>query len=195
MYEGCLRWHDLNQICFGDIVITATYLRIFIQSAKTDAYRQGQWVTIATDTSQTAAYSLLLRIIAEISRVWQTTPDNVRVQLLNTIPAAGYAGAQADNFLPIAEVPINFKICKTTGLPDFSQRIPYQTYLRMVKTWAQAEGFPAEEIGTHNLRRGITSEWALLGIPDRLRREHGQWNSDRVADGYIDESINTHLKL
>jgi hypothetical protein len=24
MYEGCLRWHDLAQIQFGDIIITST---------------------------------------------------------------------------------------------------------------------------------------------------------------------------
>jgi hypothetical protein len=26
MYEGCLRWHDLAQIQFGDIIITSAFL-------------------------------------------------------------------------------------------------------------------------------------------------------------------------
>jgi hypothetical protein len=47
MYEGCLRWHNLTQIKFSDIIITKTFLRIFISQAKTDAYHKGQWVTIA----------------------------------------------------------------------------------------------------------------------------------------------------
>ena len=41
MYEGCLRWHDLAQVTFGDIIITKTFLRIFVEQAKTDAYRKG----------------------------------------------------------------------------------------------------------------------------------------------------------
>jgi hypothetical protein len=47
MYEGCLRWHDLHQLLFDDIIITSTFLRLFIQSAKTDTYREGLLVTIA----------------------------------------------------------------------------------------------------------------------------------------------------
>ena len=50
MYEGCLRWHDLSHINFGDILITKEFICIFVQTAKTDAYLQGQWVTLATST-------------------------------------------------------------------------------------------------------------------------------------------------
>ena len=70
MYEGCLRWHDLDQICFGDIIVTATYLRIFVQSAKTDAYRHGQWVTIAVSDSPTAASTLLRQVLEALALLW-----------------------------------------------------------------------------------------------------------------------------
>ena len=92
-------------------------------------------------------------------------------------------------------MPIYFAIGARTGLPDFSSTLSYHSNLHTLKNWARHEGLQAEDIGTHRLRRGINSDWALLGIPDRLRREHGRWKSDRVADRYIDDSINVHLKL
>jgi hypothetical protein len=78
MYEGCLRWHDLAQINFGDIVITKEFIRIFIQSAKTDAYRQGQWVTMGTSTARFASYSLLAQVLDAIAFLWTHVNTNTR---------------------------------------------------------------------------------------------------------------------
>jgi hypothetical protein len=51
------------------------------------------------------------------------------------------------------------------------------------------------DIGTHSLRRGLASDWALLGVPDRLRMVHGRWRSAIVADGYVEESVHIHQCL
>jgi hypothetical protein len=51
------------------------------------------------------------------------------------------------------------------------------------------------ELGTHSIRRGLSSDWALRGVPERSRREHGRWRSKKVADGYIDANINIQLLL
>ena len=195
MYEGCLRWHDLDQICFGDIIVTATYLRIFVQSAKTDAYRHGQWVTIAVSDSPTAASTLLRQVLEALALLWRAITPQTRKLLVDAIPNRAPSAALATDTLPLADLPLNFAISTRTGLPDFSATLSYHSYLNTVKAWASQAGLPADDIGTHSLRRGVTSDWALLGIPDRLRREHGRWRSERVADGYIDESINVHLKL
>ena len=114
---------------------------------------------------------------------------------MDAIPNRAPSAALATDTLPLADIPLNFAISTRTGLPDFSATLSYHSYLNTVKAWASQAGLPADDIGTHSLRRGVTSDWALLGIPDRLRREHGRWRSERVADGYIDESINVHLKL
>ena len=49
--------------------------------------------------------------------------------------------------------------------------------------WASEIGMDAKQIGTHSVLRGIVSDWALIGVPDRVRMIHGRWRSDRVADG------------
>ena len=76
MYESCLRWHELDQIRFGDIITTASYLRVFIQSAKTDAYRHGQWVTIAVNNSPTVASTLLMQVLEALALLWRRNPAN-----------------------------------------------------------------------------------------------------------------------
>ena len=195
MYEGCLRWHDLAQICFGDIIFTETYLRIFIQSAKTDAYRQGQWVTVAVSAAPTTASTLPTQVLETLSLLWSSASPRSRTQMVAGMPRLVESSVNTSVYLPLTDVPITFAIGKDTGLPAFSRTVSYQSYLRTLKTWALQEGLRAEDIGTHSLHRGITSDWALLGIPNRLRREHGRWKSERVSDGYIDEMINIHLIL
>ena len=76
MYDGCLRWGDIQQLKYGDIVISTQYFRLFIESAKTDAYRQGQWVTIAISESPSSSFSLLMQVLEAItifghSRQWR----------------------------------------------------------------------------------------------------------------------------
>ena len=123
MYEGCLRWHDLDQICFGDIIITATYLRIYIQSAKTDAYRAGQWVTIAIGDSPSSASNLLMQVLEALTRLWQRAPSTTRKHLVKAIPNIIPAVALSADILPLADVPVNFAIDASTGLPDFGSKV------------------------------------------------------------------------
>lgn len=189
MYEGCLRWHDLAQINFGDIIITKDFIRIFVQSAKTDAYRQGQWVTIATSTKRFAAYSLLAQVLDAIAFLWTHANTNTRRIL------AGGITQTKESYLSLKEIPILFAIDTCSQLPDFSSQTQYPQFLNTLKDWGELEGIARDDIGTHSLRRGLASDWTMTGIPDRLRRAQGRWKSEIAADGYIDESINIQMQL
>jgi hypothetical protein len=197
MYEGCLRWHDLAQILFGDIIITPTFLRLFIQSAKTDTYRQGQWVTIASSSDPYSACQLLHRLLRYLTRLWAQSPLVSRQSLLASLPMAldSQSPSPSSFLLPLQNVPITFAVHKTSALPCFSQQTSYPQFLARLKTWGAATGLDPTALGTHSLRRGLSSDWALNGVSDRLRREHGRWRSAKVADGYIDTSINIQLLL
>lgn len=128
MYEGCLRWSDLKQLTFGDIVVSVDYLRLFIESAKNDQYRAGQWVTIATSLRPTSAYSLLLRLLESLTLLWSNASPVVRYQLASTLPnppssAATIANANTST-LPLGQIPLLFSITPAL-LPHFSHRVPY----------------------------------------------------------------------
>jgi hypothetical protein len=85
-YEGCLRWCDLAQLTFGDIVITSSYLRLFIEQSKTDVYRQGQWVTLPLSNEPFSAYSLLIRIMDTLKELWKNCPLLDVFNLLSPFP-------------------------------------------------------------------------------------------------------------
>ena len=194
MYEGCLRWHDLAQLFFGDIIITKSFLRLFIQSAKTDTYRQGQWITIAASTAPYSVCQLLHRILAHLTHLWALVPGPSRAGMLD--PAPAQQGSLSSLFLlPLQDVPVTFAFNNTTALPCFNRVVSYPQFLACLKKWGAAAGLNPQYLGTHSLRRGLASDWALQGVPDRLRREHGRWRSAKVADGYIDASINIQLLL
>jgi hypothetical protein len=77
----------------------------------------------------------------------------------------------------------------------FSKVVSYPQFLSSLKAWGADIGLNPNDLGTHSLRRGLASDWALHGVPDRLRRAYGRWRSAKVADGYIDTSINIQLLL
>jgi hypothetical protein len=197
MYEGCLRWHDLHQILFGDIIITPTFLRLFIQSAKTDTYREGQWVTIAASDDPFSACQILQKVLHKIVQYWTNSSISSRSHIISSLPRLKDSSLvdPYSRLLPIQDIPITFAFDKISRLPDFSITISYPTFLKRLREWCVHTGSDPLDIGTHSLRRGLSSDWTLQGIPDRLRREHGRWRSDTVADGYIDASINIQLLL
>ncbi len=90
--------------------------------------------------------------------------------------------------LPLHRIPLIFHL-SPLGIPQFSRSTSYQSFLASLKLWAAQEGHDPMDIGTHSLRRGLASDWALLGVPDCLRMVHGRWRSAIVSDGYIDESV------
>ena len=199
MYEGCLRWHDLAQLLFGDIIITPTFLRLFIQSAKTDTYRQGQWITIASSADNKSACQLLHNVLYRLASLWSQATIPKRQSMLHTGQGVLIKGSmpqtQCPFTLPLRDIPVVFAINTETALPQFDRSTTYPKFLARLKAWGAAEGIRPQDIGTHSLRRGLASDWTLQGIPDRLRREHGRWKSEKAADGYIDASINIYLLL
>ena len=108
--------------------------------------------------------------------------------MLESIPDATMSQSHR-NYLPIQHIPVTVAVESQSLLPNFGRKTLYSEFLYRLKEWAGVASLRREDVGTHSLRRGISSDWALLGIPDRLRREHGRWRSEKIADGYINESI------
>jgi hypothetical protein len=173
------------------------YLLLFIQQAKTDTYPQGQWVSIASSSDPFLACQLLHCILHYLTRLWACASLDSKLSIL------AHLSRQRDS-LPISpatlllllqDIPLIFAVHSHTELPVFSKVVSYPQFLGKVKAWGADIGLDPRDLGTHSLRRGLASDWALQGVPDRLRREHGRWRSAKVADGYIDTSINIQLLL
>ena len=70
-------------------------------------------------------------------------------------------------------MPLIFSVHPITGLPIFSKVVSYPQFLGRLKAWGADIGLDPYDLSTHSLRHGLASDWALRGIPDRLRQTHG----------------------
>ena len=176
------------------------FLLLFIQQAKTDTYPQGQWVSIASSSDPYLACQLLhCGILHYLTRLWACASLDSELSILAHLPSQcdSLPTSPATLLLPLQDFPLIFAVHSHTELPVFSKVVSYPQFLGKVKAWGADIGLDPRDLGTHSLRRGLASDWALQGVPDRLQqtRKHDQWLSTKVADGYIDTSINIQLLL
>ena len=89
-WESQTRFSDLagsNPSLFGDMLITTTYVRIFVIASKTDKKRQGQWVTILASSNPASAYQSLLRVLRILQQRWDSLTLRVQKQVSMDIGA------------------------------------------------------------------------------------------------------------
>ena len=70
-FAGFFRFDEVVRIKRNDILYCGNYIKIFIEFSKTDKYRDGAWVFIASTASMTCPVSMLNRYLeaAEISPI------------------------------------------------------------------------------------------------------------------------------
>ena len=173
--------------------LTYTYplfMRICILAAKSDSSRSGQWVTIPFFLDPMSTYALFTVTIAKLKSIWNQSSSATRMSILSPT----WTGPLPLS-LPINNISLLMSIDLTTQLPRCTPQVSYHEFLNTLKVWAQPLGFRHEQIGTHSLRRGLSSDWALLDIPPHIRRMHGRWRSPQVADSYIGTETQSHLSL
>ena len=189
MYEGCLRWSDLHQLTFGNCTQTPVSLRLCIPAAKTDPQHQGLWATIPASSDPLSAYMLYTLALHTLTTTWEHASLPQRKAIMNT----------SDDTLPHSFPTPHTSLILSTDqageLPRSCPLISYHAFLSVLKRWAQPLGLQPSDIGTHSLRRGLSSDWALLGIAPHIRRIHGRWKSSLVADSYIGTETQSELSL
>ena len=56
-------------------------------------------------------------------------------------------------------------------------------------------GFEAAAFGMHSFRAGGATAAANAGVPDRLFKRHGRWQSESAKDGYIKDDERAQLSV
>ena len=56
-------------------------------------------------------------------------------------------------------------------------------------------GFDAKAFGMHSFRAGGATAAANAGVPDRLFKRHGRWQSEAAKDGYVKDSEQSRLSV
>ena len=192
MFEACLRFDDMSSPTFGDVTWGEDCLRIFLTDTKTDRERSGQWAFVIADADLSIAYRLYLKILNIIFGCWLLSPRGFKEQYFEEC-----AISYTEEF-PIEVIPMiaRWKFFRYTGpaesfgawLPTPNEKISYIETLNTLKIWSEPLGFKSEDIGTHSLRRGGSSEDAHLNLSDVLTLQHGRWRSKITAAGYLETS-------
>ncbi|XP_066934783.1 integrase/recombinase xerD homolog [Clytia hemisphaerica] len=166
---GFLRYDEVSNLIFGDILVFETYMKLFIEKSKTDQHREGAWVYIAKLDSPFCPVKTLLRFTKNAN----ITNDNEYL-------------FRATSF---------FKKKGIHKLRNKNKPICYSTARSAVLLYIKRIGLDVKLFGLHSLRRGGATEAANRGVNDRLFQKHGRWKTAGVKNGYVQEDINSLLKV
>lgn len=166
-YSGFLRSEELLKLKRTDVLIYTTYMSVFIESSKTDKYRDGAWILIARTGTVLCPVLNLERYF-----LWAGISDDSDVYIFSHLTATK-----------------NGYILRKDG--------KHLSYSNMRSIFLEAFKPHVSDINRyclHSLRSGGTSAAASRGIPDRMLRRHGRWLSDAV-NGYVKDSVEDRLKV
>ena len=166
-YAGFLQFSELVQLRPADIEIRADAAKLHIRHSKTDQLRKGNEVLLARTGSATCPVAMLERYMAAAS-----IPRESELFL----------------FRPISKTKTGERLRPTGSLS-------YTRLSELFKQKLSQLGYKAADFGLHSLcARGATAA-ANSGVPDRLFKRHGRWKSDSAKDGYVDDSVESHLSV
>ena len=169
-FMGFLRFDELSKIRCADISFHETYLKLFIESSKTDCYRDGCWVHLAANASNTCPVRNLIDY-SQLAELDVTTDVDQYI-------FRGITKTKTGERLRSKNVPLSYTRVRELMLSAF-----------------KAIKLPIEKYGTHSLRAGGASLAANSGVADRLFKRHGRWSSDRSKDMYVQDNIEQLLSI
>jgi integrase len=165
-YSGFMRSKELLNIKISDIIFQSTYMCIFIESSKTDKYRDGAWIVIAKTGTELCPVENVIKYIT-----WS--------KLCN------------DDFLfcNLCATKVGYTVRKT------NKQMSY-TNMREVFLEALAPHVENIKMyALHSLRSGGATAAANNGVKDRMFKRHGRWISESAKDGYIKDNVNERLAV
>ena len=169
-FMGFLRFDEVSKIRCSDLHIAPTHLKIFLESSKTDCYRNGKWVHIAANESSTCP----VKAIKNYIRLAELDLDKDGSMFL---------------FRAISSTKTGEKLRRQ------NKPISYTRVREFMLTAIKSIGLDGSLYGTHSLRAGGATFTANAGIPDRLFKKHGRWVSDKSKDIYVQENIHDLLAV
>lgn len=167
-YAGFLRSNELLNIKSCDLVFDISHVNVFIESSKTDQYKDGAWVPIAKTNSKLCPVSNLIKYLN-----WAKIKEN------------------SDTY-------IFCRVMKTKDgyeLRNCDKHISYTTLRELFVEAFEKHVCDITKYGLHSLRSGGATSAANSGTKDRLFKRHGRWLSDRAKDGYIKDCLQERLSV
>jgi len=162
-YIGCAGFFRFSELKACDVKFFPSYASIFLESSKTDQFRDGAWNVIASSDLPTCPVKALEEYISA-----------AQIDLSEDLPL----------FRALA-TPRSKEIVRSQGISYARARELLKDAFRGLND--------VSKLSLHSLRAGGATSVANAGIPDRLFKRHGRWASEKVKDGYVKDDFNSRL--
>ena len=166
-YAGFFRFSEIASLKESDIGIYNDHMEVFVESSKTDQFRDGAWVPIACTHSKICLVAMMERYccLAE-------------------------SKGDSDKYLfrGLSRTKTGHRLRPSGG-------ISYTREQELVLERIKAIGLDPKQFGLHSLRSGGASAAANAGVPDRWFKRHGRWLSENAKDGYIKDKLEDRLRI
>ena len=169
-FTAFLRFDELSQLKFCDILFAKDYLKVFLEQSKTDVYRAGEWVYV----SRLQSGNCPVRIVKKYLR------------------KAGFGGYSEEY---IFRAITRNKDKDKRKLKASNKPISYTTVRTLILKAFSEVGEDITVLGTHSLRKGGATAAARSAVEDRLFKRHGRWKSERSKDKYVTEDLKQKLHV
>ena len=168
-FAGFLRFQELQSLRRCDFFFHEKYLKVFIESSKTDQYRDGQWIIIVKSGQDTCPYAML-KCYFLMAGISEDSQDHIFRAVIT-------------------------KRDKSQSLRSDRKPISYTRAREIFLDLFKRAGYQDINLGLHSLRAGGASGAANNGIQDRLFKRHGRWKSDSAKDGYVKDDLQALLSV
>ena len=141
-------------------------LKLFIRSGKTDQYRDGAWIVVASSGKAICRVAMMNRYLE-------------RARLSSDSPLFSQLSKTKCGYKPTSKgLSYSYSRLRELVLQAFKDIIP-----------------DISAVGKHSLRSGGATAAANAGVPDRLFQRHGRWASESAKDGYVQDSLSSRLSV
>lgn len=166
-FAGFFRYDEVANLRESDVTIFEDHMEIYVESSKTDQYRDGARVVIARVGSDTCPVKKMERYIS--------------------IAAIG-ADEGKYLFRGLVSTKVGARL-RSSGT------LSYTRVRELVLEMLQKIGLDKAKYGVHSLRSGGATAAANAGVPDRCFKRHGRWRSENAKDGYVKDTIKERLSV
>ena len=135
-------------------------MEIHLPESKGDVYREGDYVVIATSSTDLCPVESVEMNLA-LTRI--THPSDYLFRAITK--------TKTHQYLRVANIPLSYSTARTLILSALTKI-----------------GLDKSLFGVHSMRPGGASAAANNGVPDGFLKRHGMWRSERAKDDYIKDT-------
>ncbi|XP_056016259.1 uncharacterized protein LOC125658242 [Ostrea edulis] len=169
-FAGFFRFNELSNLRVRNISFHALFMSVHLESSKTDVYRRGNDVLIAS-TGKSTCPVFWLKHYLQLASITEK-PDDFIFRSIRF-----------------------YKSSKRYKLCEINKPISYTRAREILLSALSSIGLNSKLFGLHSLRSGGATSAASSGVSDRLLKIHGRWKSDFSRDNYIKDCVQKQLHV